>query len=332
MVGVSRPVKRSGETRRRPQELGELAPRGSFRFEQVLRYQVRQASEPVERDYGGRYRRVLALPGGPALVEAGADDPVRTRLLRVRSLSRRLDASESELALGQIRAIYSLDFPVPAFERHVRRDPVLASVVRRLRGLRVACIPDPFESLVWSILGQQISLIVAMRLKQRLVAAAGETVSHAGAEYHAFPKPQALARWTEPRLLSLGLSRPKARYVRNVSGLAAAGELDLEGLRTLTPEARRERLLEVTGIGPWTASYVALRSYGEADAFPLADVGLEVAASAEYGTPERLRGPALAALAEGWRPYRGWVTFYLWCTRLLAQDGTGRGSKPGRDE
>lgn len=330
MVAESRPVKRSGGTPRRPQELGELAPHGNFRFERVLRYQVRQASEPVERDYQGRYRRVLALPGGPALVEARADDPVKTRRLRVSSLSRRLDAAESELALRQIRFVYSLDFPAPEFERHARKDPVLASVVRRLRGLRVACIPDPFESLVWSILGQQISLIVAMRLKQRLVAAAGATVRHAGSDYHAFPKPESLARWTEKRLLTLGLSRPKARYVRNVSVLAASGELDLEGLRAHSPEARRKKLLDVTGIGPWTASYVALRSYGEADAFPLADVGLEVAATAEYRAPERLRGPALAALAEGWRPYRGWVTFYLWCTRLLAQDGPGQGSKPGR--
>ena len=300
------------------QVLGELAPRGRFHFALALRYQVRQAREPVDREFEGRYRRVLKLPGGPALIEARADDSARTGRLEVRSLSRRLGAVEAEAALRQVRHIYSLDFPLAAFEKMAKDNPPLNEVVQQLCGLRVAGIPNPYEALICSVLGQQISLVVAYKLKRNLVEAAGVPIKRDGQIYYEFPRAETLAGFTEPALQALGLSRPKARYVSHLSRRVADGELELESLREMAPEPRRERLIQETGIGPWTASYMALRSYQEHDALPLADVGLEVAATAAYRAPERLRGAALARVAEGWRPYRGWATFYLWCTRLLS--------------
>ena len=305
---------------RRAQVLGELTPRGPLHFARVLRYQLRGAREPVDREFRGCYRRVLALPDGPALVEVRPDHPARTLRLEVRALNRRLGPDEAAAACEQVSRIYSLDFDARAFHRAARAEPPLAAVAMRFCGLRVAGVPEPFECVVWSILGQQISLAVAIALKQRLVEAYAEFVERDGERYPAFPSAARLADAGEPALGKLGLSRPKARYVSGLAREVASGRLDLHALRALPPEGLHARLRELEGVGPWTASYVALRAYGDADALPLADVGLERAATQAYSAPERLRGAALARVAERWRPYRGWATFYLWYSLMYGRE------------
>ena len=300
--------------------VGVHEPRGPLDFERVLRYQLRQGREPVDRAHGGRYRRALRLPGGPSVIEVRPDHPRRTRRLEVAIWGASAAGPDAGAALEQVADIYSLAFELPSFHRAAREDRVLDKVVKSLRGLRVARIPDPFEALVWAILGQQISVVAASALKRRLVEELGDTAPAEGEGYALFPTAARLHAAGEEGLRRLGLSGPKARYVFSAAEEVATGRLDLEALRNAESASRTARLLEVRGIGPWSASYVGLRAYGDPDALPLADVGLEVAATRAYEARARLRGAALGRLAEAWRPYRGWATFYLWYTLLLDQD------------
>jgi AraC family transcriptional regulator of adaptative response / DNA-3-methyladenine glycosylase II len=151
---------------------------------------------------------------------------------------------------------------------------------------------------VRALLGQQVSVAAARTLAGRLVAQLGEPVAEPrGGVTHRFPTPAALAELDPERL-----PMPRARG-RALVGLAAA---------LAAGEPVDERL---PGIGPWTTAYVALRS-GDDDAFLPTDLGVRHGLTALGADPRRA-----PALAEAWRPYRGFGVAHLWA---LAGGGAPR--------
>jgi AraC family transcriptional regulator of adaptative response / DNA-3-methyladenine glycosylase II len=166
---------------------------------------------------------------------------------------------------------------------------MLAELVARQPGVRVPGAFDGFEVAVRAVLGQQVSVAGATTLAGRLIAAFG-----------GFPSPAALA---DSNLQGVGLTRARAAALRALARAVAEGAVRLE------PGADSAALLELPGIGPWTAAYIAMRAFRDPDAIPLSDLGLRRAL-------ERLgadtRPGVLAARAEGWRPYRAYAAMHLW--------------------
>jgi len=124
-----------------------------------------------------------------------------------------------------------------------------------------------------------------------------------GAVGRLFPAPERVA---DARLETIGLPRVRAEAVRALARAVAAGRLRLDASAGL--EEAVAALVELPGVGPWTAHYVAMRALGEPDAFPAGDLGLRRAL---------LRGRLasareLAARAEAWRPWRAYAAMYLW--------------------
>ena len=186
---------------------------------------------------------------------------------------------------GAARAILRLDVDPVAILAALGDDPLLGPLVRAAPGRRIPGHPDPFELAVRALLGQQVSVAAARTLAGRLVALAGEPLSApAGGITHRFPAPEPLAA-LDPETLPM----PRAR-ARALVGMAAADSFG-------------EHL---PGVGPWTASYVALRS-GDDDAFLPTDLGVK------HGLATLGADPARAAeLAEAWRPYRSFAVAHLW--------------------
>jgi 3-methyladenine DNA glycosylase/8-oxoguanine DNA glycosylase len=118
-----------------------------------------------------------------------------------------------------------------------------------------------------------------------------------GALTHLFPAPAALAK---ADLDGLGLTTQRARTLRTFAQAVADGALELDTPRG--PDEFAARMMALPGIGPWTAQYVALRAFGEPDAFPLGDLGLKHA----------LPGVDLAGRSEDWSPWRGYAALHLW--------------------
>ncbi len=192
-------------------------------------------------------------------------------------------------------------------------DPLLAPLVARRPGLRVPGAWDPFEIAVRAVLGQQISVAGARTLAGRLVALAGRPLPARIARpglTHVFPSPRAVA---EADLSRVGLPRARAAALQAFARAVADGSFHLAAPLGLNDfEAR---LTELPGFGPWTAHVVALRAFGEGDAFPAGDLGL-VKALARAGVKKE----RISARAERWRPYRAYATLHLWAS--LA-DGKG---------
>ena len=253
----------------------------------------------VEVVEGRSYRRVLRLPGGVGVV---ALEPAVDHVVAAFELDT---ISDLAAAVYRCRRLLDLDADPRAIELGLGRDPVLGSIVATDPGRRVPGSVDGAESAIRAVLGQQISVAGARTIAGRLARAFGERlVDTDGVLTHTFPAPEALA---DADLSGLGLTVARQRTLGALARQLAEGVLAL-GPGADRDEARR-RLLEVWGVGPWTAGYVLLRALGDPDVFPAEDLGLQRAAAL-------LRLPTsvgvLAAHAERWRPWRSYAAHHLW--------------------
>lgn len=169
-------------------------------------------------------------------------------------------------------------FDLEEFAAFAARDPVLAGLVTRLRGLRPALAPDPFEALVTSITAQQVSLHAAFAIRNRFIEALGRRVERAWA----FPARERVATAEPAELIALGFSRRKAEYTVSL----ARSDLDLDVLAELSDEEVKARLVALPGIGEWTADWFLARHLGRASAWPAGDLGLRKAVLHFYGVTD----------------------------------------------
>ncbi len=269
----------------------------------LLKFLGERAVPGIEAYEGGVYRRTLRLPRGAATVALSAGEG------RVRCVLRLEDLRDLGAAVQRCRRLLDLDADPAAVAEALASDAALAPLVARRPGLRAPGSADGPELAVRAVLGQQVSVAGGRTLAGRLVVRRGEPLPQTlveadGPLTHLFPEPAAVAG-LEPG--EVGLTA--ARYGALV-GLARALE---RGEITLDPGADRDeerrRLLSLKGIGPWTASYVAMRSLGDPDAFLPTDLGVRKALT-RLGEPDDPHG--VEALAERWRPWRSYAVHHLW--------------------
>jgi len=182
-------------------------------------------------------------------------------------------------------------------------------LARGREGLRVLLTLDPFEALVWAILGQQVNLAFAYALRRDLIRLAGlpaaeGLIAHPGAAH--------IAALEVGDLQALRCSRRKAEYLLHAAAEVAAGRLRLEGRATATGAARE--LLALRGCGPWTAQYVLMRGLGFRDCVPVGDAGLTLALQRWLGLDTRPDGPETLRLMAAFAPHRSLATFHLWAS------------------
>lgn len=256
---------------------------GPFEWDAMLRYFAPRAIRGVEYVDGDVYRRVVGA--GQLVVRA----------------TRGGHLSVSGSGRPRVRRLFGLDAAHADAVAALRRAPIVGQRVRRARGLRVPGTYDPFETGVRAIVGQQVSVAGASTVTARIVARHGTPVAGLGAGLtHAFPGSAVLA---DADLDGLGLTGGRITAIRGFAAAVADGSIVLDGTPSL--DELVAAITAVRGLGPWTAHYLALRT-GYADAFPVADLGLQRTAG--------LDAKALATAAQQWRPYRALAAVHLWET------------------
>ncbi|MBA9049132.1 DNA-3-methyladenine glycosylase 2 [Streptomyces murinus] len=255
----------------------------------------------VEEWRDGAYRRTLRLPYGHGIAAlAPRPDHIACRL----TLS---DLRDLAVAISRCRRMLDLDADPVAVDDRLRTDPLLAPLVDKAPGRRVPRTVDEAEFAVRAVLGQQVSTAAARTHAGRLVTAHGTPVDDPeGGLTHLFPSPQALAALNPD---TLAMPRTRRATFTTLVGQLADGTLHL-GVESDWAEARA-RLLALPGFGPWTVDVIAMRAFGDPDAFLPTDLGIRRAAG-ELGLPST--PAALIARAEAWRPWRAYAVQYLWAT------------------
>ena len=156
------------------------------------------------------------------------------------------------------------------------------------------------ESLLRTIVGQQVSVAAARSMWNKLIAKYGEPVDLT-----------ALLGATDEQLREAGLSRQKAGYARSLAGLVLSGELDLTRLPADDEEAIA-LLIRIKGIGRWSAEIYLLFAEGRGDVWPAGDLAVQVELGRMLGLAERPSEKQLRELAEAWRPHRGAAAILAW--------------------
>jgi len=189
-------------------------------------------------------------------------------------------------------------------------DPVMAGLIARYPDIHLTRRGDPFTTLARSIVGQQISVKAAQAVWDRFTHAAHGSVDTGALAITL--DPARVARMRVATLRKAGFSERKSEYVRDLARHFVSGRLDPSTCSALDDEALIEALVDVKGIGRWTAEMFLMFHEMRADVLPVADIGLQKAVALLYLDGRRPTPAELRALAESWQPYRSVATWYLW--------------------
>lgn len=191
-----------------------------------------------------------------------------------------------------------------------RNDIVLARVIKSVGAFTLAPDPGGYEILVRSILSQQISVAAARTIRGRL-----QTLLPGGKL-----KAKSIDALSDEQLQSVGVSRQKSAYLRHLTTCTLDGTINFRRIARAADEDAIEELMQVKGIGRWTAQMFLMFSLGRMDVFAPDDLGLRNAVHKLYEPPEKLTRAELEQHAEMWRPFRTIASWYLW--RSLESDTT----------
>lgn len=296
-----------------------LIPTAPFAFDLALDYVRVSPASVIERVEGERYVRAFRFEGRPVGLHVSSEGTVEAPALRLELFGEAVTAADLEDAVAAVRRIFSTDEAIGLLEHVAAADPVLGRLVRRFRGLRPVLIPDPFEALVWAIIGQQINITFAAKLKRALVERFGGVVRLGETELPVFPTAETLAALDHERdLLPIQFSRQKSRYTIELARAVCEGRIDLAAVGRLPDEEAIAELTRLPGIGRWTAEYALMRAYGRRDAMPAGDGGLKQIVGREYGLGRLATEAEVRAAGEKWAGWRGYAAFYWWY--LLQQE------------
>lgn len=215
-------------------------------------------------------------------------------------------------------SMFNLDFDLIEFYQYVKKDAVMAKLTQKLRGLNSRTTPTVFESLVSSIIEQQISLKASQSIERHMIKDFGDELHIDGDVYYAFPTPQRLSMLTREQLRKSGLSLRKSEYIIDISKLIIHHKLDLERFKEYEDMNKIiDELRQLRGVGEWTAHLTALRSMHHHRAFPADDLGLRRAISHFYCNDKRISAEDALKIAAKWGKWRGLAGFYLIVAEIM---------------
>jgi DNA-3-methyladenine glycosylase II len=186
---------------------------------------------------------------------------------------------------------------------HLKKaDPVLGSTIERVGPYKIQYREPVFQTLVQSIVYQQLHGKAAATIFGRLQAAAKDDPL----------TPESILRLRPARMRSLGLSGQKMKYIRELARLTRAGEVDFERCRTLTDVEVIDHLTRCKGIGVWTVHMFLMFALQRPDVLPTGDLGIRAAMKKVYGLAELPKPDEMHRIAAPWRPYASVASWYLW--------------------
>lgn len=299
--------KRQGKTGIRAGTIAlHLSYRPPYRFSELLAFFRDRALAHVELVDDTSYTRTVRLEDRDGNITCGwvrvEDDPANNQL--VVTMSDELVPVVSEV-IARVRRMFDVDSDPVAISRAL--SPLEKAVPDvRIDGIRVPGCFDTFEIACRAVIGQQVSVKAANKLAGRIAERYGEKVE-TGIEGLDRAWPSAAAACSlanvEDAFGELGLIKTRSRAIDAIAALIDEGALDLD--TGAVAEVQMEALLQVRGIGPWSANYIAMRTLSYPDAFLETDAGVAHALP-ELTPKERL------ALVEDCRPWRSYAVLALW--------------------
>jgi AraC family transcriptional regulator, regulatory protein of adaptative response / DNA-3-methyladenine glycosylase II len=286
--------------RRTPAAPGIISVRLPFRMPfdsaHVFEFLAARAVPGVEEGTSRSYRRSLALPHGPAVIELSDSNVDRGWVDCTLQLG---DLRDLAAAVQRCRRLLDLDADPLAIVEQLGTDPILRSAVGARPGLRVPGHVDGDELAVRAVLGQQVSVAAARTLAARIAARCGTPLAApVGTLTHLFPTSKQLTQAADD---DLPMPQSRKRTLMALAEALSSGQLELDP--GVDRDDATQRLLRIPGIGPWTAGYIRMRGLGDPDVFLDSDLGVRHALA---------RAGRDRIDSDAWRPWRSYAVHHLW--------------------
>ena len=261
----------------------------------------RDRESVTERLEEGVYRAGIRIVREPYLLRLGLS-PSRI------SVSVSPGASSLAPVRAMVTGLLGLDQDAAAFSR-LAKGIGLDRLVAHCPELRVHQTHSVFDGLLWAIIGQQINLAFAYKLRRRLMELAGTPMEYG---LVAPPTPEKVASLQTSELLALQYSRQKADYIISTARLIAEGKLTPDALRSMSATRAERTLLAVRGLGVWSVNYLMMRSLNFGDCLPLGDTGVTSGLQSLLDLKHRPDAATTRRLTAQFNPYRSLATAHLW--------------------
>ena len=287
----------------------EIQPPKEFDFEECLVFLGRSNEEVLHQIRDGLLYKLLKVNGELILCRIG----FRQHVIHVEFPVHALSITSHEEVAAYIWEWFDFDQDLSCFYEMASQDRVLHQVYKNYFGLRMMCIPDLFEALTWAIIGQQINLTFAYKLKKRFVEHFGECLTYEGDTFWLYPTYERIATLEVDELRKLQFTVRKAEYVIGVAKAMTNGELTKKMLQQEQEyHLVQKSLMEIRGVGAWTADYVMMKCLHYSSAFPIADVGLHNALKLQLGLEHKPTIAEIKGVEANWQGWQAYATFYLW--------------------
>ena len=277
----------------------------NFSFQECLWFLDRNYDDCLHKISPNAVKKVLLINGEPTLIEITESD----NQLIINVLIG--NNSETEI-IDFVKNWFDYDRNLKPFYQLLGKDADLKYMATEYKGLRLMGIPDLFEALCWSIIGQQINLTFAYKLKRRFTEVYGIKLSHGNSDYFLFPKPEIVSNIRVEDLLPLQFSNRKAEYLIEIAKQFVSGNISKEILTNQTTQEAIHTLVAIRGIGEWTANYALMKSLKRLECVTYGDVGLYNALRKVKSFPKRPSRNELDSFFINFKNWEAYTVFYLW--------------------
>lgn len=297
---------------RRQTSLGfTIRPVPPFRLDLTVWALRRRSRNLIDRWDGTTYRRVIVLGEQPTELAVRQAGSSATPKLSVTATPPPPTLLEKQRLRSVVDRLLGLGVDLTDWYDMAAGDARLRPLATTFRGMKPPRFPTMFEALVNAFACQQLSLEVGLELLNRLATFSGARVGSRDDVRYAFPTPQDIARRPSERYRAIGFSHQKVRALLGLARKLTDREQDLELLQQESDAVVQQHLLDLHGVGRWTAEYVLLRGLGRLHVFPGDDVGAQKRLARWLGRSRPLDYAGVRRAVERWQPYAGLVYFHL---------------------
>lgn len=289
-------------------EFIEIIPPKEFNFNECLVFLGRSEQEVLHHIHEESIYKALSVNDQKILLQIF----MQNDRIRVLFPLGKPTSEIKEHLKGYIREWFDLDRDLSVFYKMAKHDSILRELVDKYYGYRIIGIPDLFEAITWAIIGQQINLTFAYRLKQRLVEKFGDKITWGELNLWLFPEPEQIAAFHVEDLRELQFTRRKAEYIIGIAKCIRDGKISKNQLLHKSYEELKKTLMTLRGVGDWTADYAIMRCFNRPNALPIADVGLQRALGQQLGFDRKSTKDEIKERAKSWVGWESYATFYLW--------------------
>jgi DNA-3-methyladenine glycosylase II len=275
-----------------------------FDLDFIAPYRLRYHAE------GDGTRRAFWLAGRPVVVQLAQesdDGPVTAAVYSNRSLTD----IEGEVREAAHRMISAGD-DLAAFRAAVQGDPAMAELAASMPGLKPLRTPDLWTTLIWALIDQQLSNAAGRAIRRRFAERFGVMIDVEGEPVAVVPDPQTVLKHMPLEFREAGLSERKAVYAREIAEAVLAGKTDLDQIAAMPTEQALQHLIDLRGVGMWTAEIAAIFGLGERDLLPADDLGVRKAIGHIYHLPALPAAAEVRRIGERWAGWRSYAAVYLW--------------------